>query len=65
MSTLLFSLSELHSLGQNLSIVVSNAQPDLLDWVEAQKAANGDRLYVASKPEAYGILQGLRKFGFY
>lgn len=52
--------------GENRAIVVGNAQPDLKDWVETQ-LGNGDspsRLWVATKHEAYGILEGLQHFGF-
>ncbi|GMH38515.1 hypothetical protein BSKO_06399 [Bryopsis sp. KO-2023] len=52
--------------GKNRAIVVGNAQPDLKDWVETQ-LGNGDspsRLWVATKHEAYGILEGLQHFGF-
>lgn len=51
---------------------VGNAQPDLLKWVEQQRRVeppsnnpNGkERLFVASKHEALGILEGLQRLGY-
>lgn len=59
--------------GQNLAIVVGNAQPDLLRWLEQQQQAGAahasplpgkQRLLKASKHEAHGILEGLAYFGY-
>ena len=56
------------NVGENPAIVVGNAQPDLLKWVEEQRLVeplNGEkpRLYVAAKHEAQGILEGLMELG--
>eukprot|EP00210_Caulerpa_lentillifera_P000298 g291.t1 len=52
--------------GKNLAIVVSNAQPDLKDWLnnEVSKDQNKNRLFMATQKEAYGILEGLENFQF-
>lgn len=55
--------------GENPAIVVGNAQPDLVRWVEQQKRAgaamNGkQRLLLTQRHEALGILEGLEYFGF-
>lgn len=55
--------------GQNLAIVVGNAQPDLVQWlqqhVQDESPLQGkQRLLKASKHEAYGILEGLKYFGY-
>jgi predicted mannosyl-3-phosphoglycerate phosphatase (HAD superfamily) len=55
--------------GQNLAIVVGNAQPDLVKWlqqhVQDESPLKGkQRLLKASKHEAYGILEGLQYFGY-
>ncbi len=53
--------------GENPAIVVGNAQPDLMKWVEERRrteAAHQERLIVASKHEALGILEGLQRLGF-
>ena len=52
--------------GQNLAIVVGNAQPDLLKWVhdtQLDSAANQPRLIVTEAFMASGILEGLQTFG--
>lgn len=52
--------------GQNLAIVVGNAQPDLLQWVnDTQLSVQKDRarLLVTTAHMAYGILEGLQAFG--
>lgn len=52
--------------GKNPAVVVGNAQPDLLEWVEArlvQEAGAGARLLVATEHEALGILQCLDRLG--
>eukprot|EP00803_Ostreobium_quekettii_P004176 evm.model.scf_87.1 EVM.evm.TU.scf_87.1 scf_87:8029-14871(-) len=51
--------------GPNLAIVVGNAQQDLKEWVAQQKnGRDGSRLWMSTKPEALGILEGLEHFGF-
>ena len=55
--------------GQNLAIVVGNAQPDLVAWLAEQKqeSSNGhgqQRLFRAQQHMALGILEGLQQFGF-
>jgi len=58
--------------GENPAIVVGNAQPDLRRWVEERRkvepaggAGGGkERLFVAKKHEAHGILEGLEYLGF-
>ncbi|PNH08188.1 putative sucrose-phosphatase 1 [Tetrabaena socialis] len=56
--------------GENLAIVVGNAQPDLRRWAaqrqgEEPALPNGKhRLLMASRKEALGILEGLEHFGF-
>ena len=52
--------------GQNLAIVVGNAQPDLLKWViNTQLRPNDEaaRLLVTNSHMAQGILEGLQAFG--
>ncbi len=61
--------------GTNNAIVVGNAQPALMQWAVSQRILDGEsvsqdvddssseRLFIASEPEALGILQGLRRFG--
>ncbi len=52
--------------GKNPAVVVGNAQPDLLEWVEARRVAEagaGARLLVATEQEALGILQCLDRLG--
>lgn len=52
--------------GQNLAIVVGNAQPDLLKWVNDTQLSpeNADvRLLVTQEHMARGILEGLQTFG--
>lgn len=56
--------------GDGLAIVVGNAQPDLLAWVEQQQQQEQDgplpgkaRLLVARQHEAAGILEGLDYYG--
>lgn len=51
--------------GESLAVVVGNAQPDLKAWAATQAAANPRRLCVASKHEAYGILEALERFGLH
>lgn len=57
--------------GQHLSVVVGNAQPDLRSWADrrlAQLAADGGgaggALVVTEGHRAWGILEGLQRFGF-
>lgn len=55
--------------GENPAIVVGNAQPDLVKWVDQNKAKEGGRngklrLLVTTQHEARGILEGLEYFGF-
>lgn len=55
--------------GRNLAIVVGNAQPDLVTWlqqhVQDESPLQGkQRLLKANKHEAYGILEGLKYFGY-
>ena len=52
--------------GEHLSIVVGNAQPDLMDWARSAQgggAAAGRPLLVGAH-RAAGILEGLRTLGF-
>ena len=52
--------------GQNLAIVVGNAQPDLLQWVNSTQLRPSDdspRLLVTNAHMAHGILEGLQTFG--
>ena len=52
--------------GQNLAIVVGNAQPDLLQWVKSTQLKPDDkeaRLLVTRAHMAHGILEGLQTFG--
>ncbi|KAL3162887.1 hypothetical protein ABBQ32_009336 [Trebouxia sp. C0010 RCD-2024] len=52
--------------GQNLAIVVGNAQPDLLKWVnDTQLSPDGAdaRLVITEQHMARGILEGLHTFG--
>lgn len=52
--------------GRNPAVVVGNAQPDLLQWVEQRRqeeAGAGQRLLVATQHEALGILQCLERLG--
>lgn len=58
--------------GRNLAIVVGNAQPDLVRWLDALApnqlmTADGQarRLYRAKERRARGILEGLQALGFY
>eukprot|EP00775_Hariotina_reticulata_P009256 gene9256-9422_t len=55
--------------GKNLAIVVGNAQPDLVKWLEKhvqdESPLQGkQRLLKTNKHEAYGILEGLQYFGY-
>ncbi|KAG2488724.1 hypothetical protein HYH03_012724 [Edaphochlamys debaryana] len=56
--------------GENLAIVVGNAQPDLRTWAQQRQASEPPlpsgkhRLLMATKKEALGILEGLEHFGF-
>lgn len=56
--------------GSNLAIVVGNAQPDLVAWLQQHVATDESplegkqRLLKTSKHEAYGILEGLQYFGY-
>jgi hypothetical protein len=58
--------------GDHLSIVVGNAQPDLRAWAEARlrrlgaEQAHGTppNLIIAHASRAWGILEGLERFGF-
>ena len=57
--------------GTNPAIVVGNAQPDLIKWVEERRkvepapaAGALERLFMASRLEARGILEGLERLGF-
>lgn len=53
--------------GRNRGILVSNSQPDLLDWLSAQRQQQGEdggRLLLAGSERARGILEGLAHFGF-
>ena len=51
---------------------VGNAQPDLLKWVEQQRRVeppsnnpnDKERLFLAAKHEALGILEGLQRLGY-
>jgi len=57
--------------GRNLSIVVGNAQPDLVAWLDANTPtlpplADGTPRIVRAKAHvADGILEGLKRFGLY
>eukprot|EP00887_Chlorella_sp_A99_P000854 scaffold5.g854.t1 len=58
--------------GQHKCIVVGNAQPDLLEWVTARRAAAAAaagegapfEVLLARGHRAWGILEGLEHFGF-
>ena len=50
--------------GDHLSIVVGNAHPVLLEWAEQRRARGGGELLVTRGHRAYGILEGLQRFGF-
>ncbi|KXZ45571.1 hypothetical protein GPECTOR_53g157 [Gonium pectorale] len=56
--------------GENLAIVVGNAQPDLRQWAQQRQASEAPlpsgkhRMLLATKKEALGILEGLEHFGF-
>eukprot|EP00878_Enallax_costatus_P014266 GHUV01014922.1.p1 GENE.GHUV01014922.1~~GHUV01014922.1.p1 ORF type:complete len:413 (+),score=120.28 GHUV01014922.1:330-1568(+) len=56
--------------GQNLAIVVGNAQPDLVKWLEQHEKRDESplegkqRLLKTQKHEAYGILEGLEYYGY-
>ncbi len=47
--------------GQEKSLIVSNAKPELLQWYEVNSDRNN---YLAKSPCAGGILEGLKHFGF-
>jgi phosphoserine phosphatase len=54
--------------GRNLAIVVGNAQPDLVQWLEQHTSDESplpgkQRLLRTKAHEAYGILEGLEYFG--
>ncbi|WIA20655.1 hypothetical protein OEZ85_005031 [Tetradesmus obliquus] len=54
--------------GRNLAIVVGNAQPDLVQWLEQHVSDESplpgkQRLLRSKGNEAYGILEGLEYFG--
>ena len=57
--------------GENLSIVVGNAQPDLCDWLDERMPSMGlredgqPRIIKTTATVADGILEGLRTFGLY
>lgn len=55
--------------GRNLAVVVGNAQPDLVKWLEQHKQDTSplegkQRLLRTEKHEAYGILEALEYFGY-
>ncbi len=50
--------------GHHLSIVVGNAHPVLMDWAAQRQQRGGGELLVAGAHRAWGILEGLHKFGF-
>lgn len=50
------------SIGEEMGILVGNAQPELWRWYEANKT---DYLYLAQARYADGILEGLYYFGFF
>jgi len=61
--------------GSSRAVVVGNAQPALARWAEetrAREASSGNprayerggRLFIATEKEAFGIIQGLKRFGF-
>lgn len=52
---------DLFSTDRELGIIVGNAQPELLEWYQANSA---DHLYLATAHYAAGILEGLHHFGF-
>lgn len=51
----------LFSVGEPRGIIVGNAQPELLQWLKANRA---DYRYLAKAAYAGGILEGLYHFGF-
>ncbi len=68
---LLFLADILMLSGANLAIVVGNAQPDLVRWLEERlhdkepsPLQGVPRLLRAKQKEAYGILEGLETFGY-
>ena len=52
--------------GTNRAIVVANAEPDLKQWLLEEKAqlAGEERLHIAERDMAWGILEGIKRFGF-
>lgn len=50
--------------GEHLSIIVGNAHKELLDWAATQRAAHAGEVYIAQGHRAFGILEGLQRFGF-
>lgn len=53
---------DLFRVGEERGIIVSNAQPELVAWYEANRSST---LYLAKTPFAQGILEGLAHFGFF
>ncbi|GAC1387558.1 MAG: HAD family hydrolase [Candidatus Saccharimonadales bacterium] len=49
------SANDIAMLQENKSIIVGNAQPELIEWVKHSKAEH----FIATKPCALGILEGL------
>ena len=52
---------------RTLAIVVGNAQPDLVAWVQSLKQVSTgqrQRLLTTESHMALGILEGLQQFGF-
>jgi hydroxymethylpyrimidine pyrophosphatase-like HAD family hydrolase len=50
--------------GGHLSIIVGNAHKELLEWAATQRAAHAGEVYVAQGQRAWGILEGLQRYGF-
>lgn len=50
--------------GEHLSIIVGNAHKELLEWAATQRAAHAGEVYIAQGHRAFGILEGLQRFGF-
>jgi len=50
--------------GRHLSIIVGNAHKELLEWAATQRAAHAGEVYVAQGHRAWGILEGLQRYGF-
>lgn len=50
--------------GHHLSIIVGNAHAELLQWAATQRGQHAGEIVVAQGHRAWGILEGLQRFGF-